>query len=421
VNVSPIFALAGLITIGLLVPRLTSIPWPRVPSLDLLVAAGGALVALGFVLGPGIDFLDRPTLAALAPVTALAIGWIGAGFGARFEWRYLRRIPRSAWLLAALSSAAALTTVAFAAWVATRFIPGLGAAWTPRVPAILTLGALAAATGPGAVALVLRIAGVPPRAARAVVLAATLETACAVVAMSVPLALHRRGGAVIAWLAWIALALGSGALVGMVFVWLARTRVELSRAELTFVVVITLFFAAGMGSATGVSPFVTCFLAAALIVNVSPRRHAVRGVLTEAERPIYAVLLLVAGALLALPTAWILPAALVLWGVRAAAKWAAVRFAREAGGPFDGARGSRNMGLATIAQGGAVVALGVSYALLYGGGALLATVVLLVAMSQLSAPGLLALALRAESPEPALTQATAPPELSANVPVEWPR
>ena len=417
-NVSPIFALAGLITIGLVVPRLTSIPWPRVPSLDLLVAAGGPLVALGFVLGPGIDFLDRPTLAALAPVTALAIGWIGAGFGARFEWRYLRRIPRSAWLLAALSSAAALTTVAFAAWVATRFVPGLAAAWTPRVPAILTLGALAAAAGPGAVTLVLHITGVPPRAARAIVLAATLETACAVVAMSVPLALQRRGGAAIAWLAWIALAIGSGALGGMLFVWLTRTRAELSRADLTFVVVITLLFAAGIGSATGVSPFVTCFLAAALIVNVSPRRHAVRGVLAKAERPIYALLLLVAGTLFALPTLWILLAALVLWGMRAVAKWAAVRFAR---GPFDGARGSRNMGLATIAQGGAVVALGVSYTLLYGGGALLATVVLLVAMSQLSAPGLLALALRAESPEPALTQATAPPELSANVPVEWPR
>lgn len=417
-NASPIFALAGLITIGLLVPRLTSIPWPRLASLDLLVAAGSPVVALGFVLGPGIDFLDRPTLAALAPVTALAIGWIGAGFGARFEWRYLRRIPRSAWLLAALSSAAALTAVALTAWVATRFVPGLAAAWTPRVPAILTLGALAAAAGPGAVALVLRITGVPPRAARAVVLAATLETACAVVAMSVPLALHRRSGAVIAWLAWVALALGSGALAGMLFVWLKRGRAELTRAELTLVVLITLLFAAGIGSAAGVSPFVTCFLASALIVNVSPRRHAVRGVLAEAERPIHAVLFLVAGALLAVPTAWIPLAALGLWGVRAAAKWAAVRFAR---GPFDGARGSRNMGLATIAQGGAVVALGVSYALVYGGGALLATIVLLVATSQLSAPGLLALALRAESPEPALTQATAPPDLSANVPVEWPR
>ena len=414
-NASPIFALAGLITIGLLVPRLTSIPWPRFASLDLLVAAGGPLVALGFVLGPGIDFLDRPTLAALAPVTALAIGWIGAGFGARFEWRYLRRIPRSAWLLAALSSAAALIAVALTAWVATRFVPGLAAAWTPRVPAILTLGALAAAAGPGAVALVLRITGVPPRAARAVVLAATLETACAVVALSVPLALHRRSGAVIAWLA---LAVGSGGLTGMLFVWLKRGRAALSRAELTLVVLITLLFAAGIGSAAGVSPFVTCCLASALIVNVSARRHAVRGVLAEAERPIHAVLFLVAGALLAFPTAWIPLAALGLWGVRAAAKWAAVRFAR---GPFDGARGSRNMGLATIAQGGAVVALGVSYALLYGGGALLATIVLLVATSQLSAPGLLALALRAESPEPALTQATAPPELSANVPVEWPR
>lgn len=385
------------------------------PTLDLFVAAGGPLVALGLVLGPGIDFLDRPTLGAVAPVTALAIGWVGAAFGARFEWRYLRRIARGAWLLAALSSVLALTTVALAAWLATRLLPGLSNAWMPRLPAILTLGALAAAAGPGAAALLIRMMGVPKRAARAIGLAATLETACAVLAMSVPFALHRRGGAVIAWLAWVALAAGSGALVGTLFIWLTRARTELNRAELAFLVVVTLLCGAGIGAAAGVTPFVTCFLASALIINVSPHRRAVRAVLAGAERPIYAVLLVVAGGLLALPTAWILLAALVLWGLRAVAKWAAVR-----------ARGSRDMGLATIAQGGVVVALGVGYTILYGGGgggggALLATIVLLVAGSQVSAPALLALALRAESVRPALTRTTAPAELSANVPVEWPR
>src|SRR2546425_10834094 len=44
------------------------------------------LVLLGLALGPGIDLLDRPALRSIAPVTALAIGWLGAGLGARFEW-----------------------------------------------------------------------------------------------------------------------------------------------------------------------------------------------------------------------------------------------------------------------------------------------------------------------------------------------
>lgn len=433
-NVSPILALAGLITIGLLVPRLTSLRWPRVPSLDVFVAAGGPLVAVGLVLGPGIDFLDRPVLAALAPATALAIGWIGAAFGARFEWRYLRRIPRGAWLVAALSGIATLTAVALTAWLAARLVPALSAAWTPRLPAILTLGALAAASGPGAVALVVRAVRIPSRAARAVALAATLETACAVLAMTVPFALHRRGGAALAWLAWAALAAGSGALVAIAFHWLTRLR-ALARADVGFAVLLTLLFGAGIGTAAGIPPFITCFLATALIVNVSPQRGAVRAALAGGERPIYAVLLVVAGALLSVPTVWILIVTPLLCGVRAVVKWAVVYFGRT---PLNLDR-SRDLGLATMAQGGAVVALGVSYALLYGGGAgggggggaLLATILLLVAAAQLAAPTLLAFAMRtgpvgprsaaASEASAPLTQPTAPPELSANVPVEWPR
>src|SRR5207244_4344488 len=276
-----------------------------------------------------------------------------------------------------------------------RLIPALSAAWAPpRLPAILTLGALAAASGPGVVTLVARVVGTPPRAARPIVLAATLETAFALVAMTLPFASHRRVGAAVAWLALVVLAAGSGALAGLPFVWRTRLGTGRPRTELGFAVLATLLLGAGVGTAAGVPPFVTCFLASVLIVNASPQRHAVRAVLVEGERPSYAVLLVVTGALLALPTAWILVAAPVLLGLRAVAKWAAVRF----GGSLLGlARGSRERGgLGTIAQGGVVVALGLSYALLYGGaGPLLTTIVLLVAAARLSAVPLWTFALGA--------------------------
>ena len=69
-----------------------------------------------------------------------------------------------------------------------------------------------------------------------------------------------------------------------------------------------------------------------------------------------------------------------------------------------------------MAQGGAAIALGVNFFLMYGGrgagssGAVLMTVVLGVTLAQLAAPRLMALALR---PAPApLTQPAALPELS---------
>src|SRR5205814_9045272 len=77
VNVSPVLALAGLAAIGLLATRLPPVRWRHLTSLDPILAAGGPLVLLGLVLGPGIAFINRAVLGALAPVAALAIGWIG--------------------------------------------------------------------------------------------------------------------------------------------------------------------------------------------------------------------------------------------------------------------------------------------------------------------------------------------------------
>jgi len=415
VNVSPVLALAGLAVVGLLATRLPRPRWRHVKGLDLMLAGGGPLLLLGLALGPGIDLLARPTLQTIAPVTALAVGWLGAGLGARFEWRYLRRIPRAAWLPALLSATAALLVAALAAWLGTRLVPALGAAWIPRLPAILALGAIAAASGPGAVALAARAAGIGRRAARAVALAATLETACAAVALTVPLALHRphqpAGTAALGWLAWIVLAGGSGALIGMVF--LSLTRLRPARADLDLALLATLLFGAGIGYAADLSPFVVCALGAALIVNRAPLRHVVRQVLADWEPTIGALLLVIAGALLTLPTAWILLAAPLLAALRIAAKWAGARAGRLA---LKLPECPPDVGLATVAQGGAAIALGVNFFLMYGtraaesGGAVLTTVVLGVALAQLAAPRLMALA-RRPAPTP-LTQPAALPELS---------
>jgi len=428
VNVSPVLALAGLAAIGLLVTRLPPVPWRHVTSLDLVFAAGGPLVLLGLVLGRGIDLINRPVLGALAPITALAIGWIGAAFGARFEWRYVRRIARGTWLLATLSAAAAFAVVTLGAWLLYRVVPALAAAWTPRLPALLTLGAVAAASGPGAVTLVARAVGIRKSVSRAFSLAAALETACGALAFTLPLALHRAhplgGNAGLGWLAWLVFAAGSGALVGMVF--LALTQPRLERVNWGFVLFATLLFGAGVGYGADLSPFVVCALAMVLIVNASPRRHAVRQVLADWEPPIYAIFLVIVGTLLTLPTMWILVAAPLLAAARSAAKWVAPRYASIA---FRQDGSAPNVGLGTVAQSAVAIAMGLSFLITYGdggtGGALLSTVVLGVAAAQLAARPLMALALRTTpasraAPAP-LTPAAAPAELSANAPADWPR
>src|SRR5438093_158903 len=108
--------------------RLPWLSWRRSPHSDLLLATGLPLLLAGVLLGPGIGVLDRAVLRALAPITALAIGWLGAGFGARLEWRVVRRVPPTLWGLGIAQATVTFALAALAAWSLLRPRPALGAA-----------------------------------------------------------------------------------------------------------------------------------------------------------------------------------------------------------------------------------------------------------------------------------------------------
>jgi hypothetical protein len=294
-------------------------------------------------------------------------------------------------------------------------VPALRAAWRPAVPVVLALAAVAAVSGPGAVELAARTSGVRHAVARTLGTAATLDTALGALAFTLALALGHPHGAGAAGGAgrvgaagWLLLALGSGTLVGMLYLGLARLR---ESQDQHVILLGTVLFGAGVGYAAGLSPFVVCAVAAALIGNLSPTRRAVVEQLEAWEPPVYAVFLVLAGALLGLPTLWIVPAAAVLAGLRIAARWAAGRYGRR----LTGDPGlPRDVGLAGIAQGGVALALGINFLLIFRGSgapaadAVLTTVVLGIVVAQLAAPVFMNRALRA----PELTASPTPAEVS---------
>ena len=121
-------------------------------------------------------------------------------------------------------------------------------------------------------------------------------------------------------------------------------------------------------------------------------------------------------------------AAVLLGSLRAAARWTAEYLGRPL---LRLARLTPDAGIATVAQGGAALALGIDFFLTYGrepggrgaagagagaGAAVLATMILGVALAQLVAPLLTQRALRL--PRAALTPARAAVELSSGAPAD---
>jgi hypothetical protein len=406
--VNPVLALAVVAVAGLAVTRLPRLPAPSALHLDLARSAGLPLVLLGVLLGPALRILDGDVLRALAPVTALGVGWVGALVGSSLRWRYLRRIPRPLWLLALFEAAAVLLLTTVVGWLLARLIPALGSAWRPALPTALALAAIAVVTGPAAVAMTARAVGVRRAVARAFELAAWLDTAFGALAFTLALALYHprepAGGLALGWIAWLALALASGALFGILF--LGLTRRQRSAEDVGLSLLGVLLFGAGVGYAADLSPFLICGVSGAFIAHRSPHRRRALALLSAWEYPLTAVFFILAGAMLTWPTWWLAVAPLFLAVTRIAARWGAVRYGRAL---LHLEQPPPHLGLAGVAQGTVVVALGMNFEILYGstlGGAVMTTVLLGLGIATLAAPWCMTRALApltAPPPSPEVT------------------
>jgi hypothetical protein len=176
---------------------------------------------------------------------------------------------------------------------------------------------------------------------------------------------------------------GSAALGGL-FAGMARwilVRDPEDAAVAAFAVVLA---GAGFSDAARLSPFVVCALAAAVFVSLSPpsMRRAVPGLLTRWEHALYAVFLVVTGALLRPLSPWVFVAAPLLALIRVAVRWVTVRFGLDQVDPV-----WRSLPFAPppefaqspVRQGASAVALAAGFDLVRGApGAVLVTILLSV-------------------------------------------
>jgi len=382
--VHPLLALALVVVAGIGVTRLTR-PAFRHPLLVGILETGVPLVLLGALLGPGLSVFDGATLRVLAPIMAIGIGWVGASFGARLEWRMLRRVTPRTWLVGAALALPVLLTTGATVWALARSVRPLGDAWGGG-------GGASGGGGRAALGIALILGGALTTAAswRGPKLGrrnALLDTAFGTAAVAVGVALYhphllQRS---------IALTVIASAGLGGLFVGLARWQEDLSETGIGVALTGVVVAGAGLSYATGLSPFVVCGLIAAVLVSLSPPavRLSAQKVLRRWEIPLYAAFLIIAGALLQQFSPWLVAAAVFLAVLRAAVRWVTVRFGLDQMDPIWRSlpfAPPREFAFPAMRQGAAAVALAAGFDLLRvdsaagspPGGAVLLTVLLSV-------------------------------------------
>jgi hypothetical protein len=335
---------------------------------------GAEYVLLGLFLGPaGSGLLDREAVRDLAPVAAVALGWIGVFLGTRLRLREWVAVPPAHLGIGWSEAGTTWGVAAGALWLLLHH--GLGLTGRDALLPALALASVAVAGAPHAIdALAGRPAGRHPQWPLVRVVS-SVDAFLAVVAYGVTMAALHIGviqGAIrpptaTEWVVVnVAVGLGSGLLFHL-FLGPAATGLEHEveeeghgDARLFIALAGAIVIAGGTAFWLGLSPLFTTFLVGVVLGNSAQVHERIVKLLLRVAQPVYLVLLIFAGA------AWRPARTEALWFAFA---FVGVRlFARLIGGRVGGTASDDPelhapwLGRALLTQGGLGVALALDYA-----------------------------------------------------------
>ena len=326
-----------------------------------LIVSGAEYLLLGILLGPQVSgVLSVEAVESFAPLTTLALGWIGAIVGVQFAIPALVQIRSTTYKLALLQS---LLTVAFVAGLEVLALAWLfDVPYAVSLPPGLALGAIATASSPSAIAVASRRLGRRGPVVRLLQVATSIDSFVAVLVLGLLLCLvHPASPGLDRQLTateWAVVSIGIGAVGGLLFhLFLGGER---ERDRLFIALAGALILVSGAAAYLGLSPLLASLVMAATLANTSENREQIAQTLYGAERPFYFVLLVFAGASWrpSLQAWWWLPVVLFL-AARYVGKVGGARLATRISGSLDEL--GPDWGRALIGQGGLALALGLDY------------------------------------------------------------
>jgi Kef-type K+ transport system membrane component KefB len=344
-------------------------------------------VALGELM---LGLLDRQAQAGLQPLVYLALGWTGLLFGLQLELRQMLRFPRQYLRFALLQALITLVCCLLALGALHHWWRELLA---PLIlPSLLALSAMAVPTAQSSLALVQQ--DLPRGRHRVLELlryAAGIDGIVAMVAFGVISCLEHAGSplgvARLVPLQYLVISLALGAATGLLLHLL--TRLGCAQEELMLFTVGMVVFSGGAAGFLGLSPLFVTLVGGVVLTNLRGQQVRIAEVLARLEKPVYLVVLILAGARFSPPESLGSLAALAAGYVllRALGKGlgglAAGRLLRE---PL---RLPAGVGLGLLPQGGVAAAMAVCYHLAVAGvaaDAVLAIIMLAIVISELVGP-----------------------------------
>ncbi|TNF35759.1 MAG: hypothetical protein EP329_05920 [Deltaproteobacteria bacterium] len=334
-------------------------------------------VLIGVLVGPlGLSFLDAERLDSLEPLLAVVTGFVGFLVGLSLDFRRLRDRPAGTLTFGLVIGVVCATLVGGLAWVALTYLPDDALAELPTGAVVLaaaTLGLGAIITAVESLESGILAAHADGPVSRLLPTAAQTLRVVAIIGFGLALASDRSPGEVGALpVVWDLIAIGAGLGLAVIFHVFVGNEQDANKLFVATIGVVAL--ASGVAHALHFSPLFVNLVVGATIANVSRAAPALLRADTRLRRPLFVVLLLLAGAGWSpLPgLLWVVPIGYLL--VRAIA----LRLGAQAAVALTAAdidADTPHLGDALLGQGALAAAVAVNFAMVSDHGTLTAVVV----------------------------------------------
>lgn len=263
----------------------------------LLIVSGAEYLVLGVLLGPQVTGLLTPSaIEAFQPIVILGIGWMGITAAMPLRLQRLVRVPSMHYRLALVEAVATLALVAAGAVWALHVAFEVDVA-TALAPA-LCLGAIAVASTPAGLDVAYGDQRRRAPVLQQIEVGNGMDAFVSVLAFGIMLAMMHVATPVsiraLTTTEWVVITLGIGAVGGTLFHLFLGDEQSPDRLFISLggAVILT----SGAAAYLNLSPSLAAFVMGVILVNSLRQPGAVAEVLRSGERPLYYVLLLLAGA-----------------------------------------------------------------------------------------------------------------------------
>ncbi len=263
----------------------------------LLIVSGAEYLVLGVLLGPQVTGLFTPAaIEAFQPIVILGIGWMGIVAAMPMRLSRLVRIPAVTYRLALVESVLTMVLVAIGAASAIGY--AFQADMATTLGPALVLGAIAVASTPAGLDVAFGDARRSAPVLQQIEVANSMDAVISILAFGVLLALMHTEAPVLmrplTTTEWFVVTLGIGIIGGTLFHLFLGDEQGADRLFISLggAVILT----SGAAAYLQLSPTLAAFAMGVVLANSLRHTKPVEEVLRTGERPLYYVLLLLAGA-----------------------------------------------------------------------------------------------------------------------------